>query len=42
MNSLEKIETFEKLLSTLDDGENINVLNEEDLKKFNYDTYFDD
>ncbi len=42
MNSLEKIETFAKLLSTLDDGENINFLNEEDLKKFNYDTYFDD
>ena len=29
MNSLEKIETFAKLLSTFDDGENINFLNEE-------------
>lgn len=42
MNSIEKIETFAKLLSTLDDRENINFLNEEDLKKFYYDTYFDD
>ena len=42
MNRLDRIETFANLLSTLKIGDNINFIEEEDLKKFNYETYFDD